>query len=340
MISILKKKRKKNNKGVTLIEIVVTIAILGIVAVPLLNSFAVGMRTNNEARKTEEVNQMAQDVAEAFRAADLDKLSEQLNKSGIIQIGDYKDIQASASGTAVDADANHEKYELVFHNKVGSFMEKDYYVTATLTESREDSIPDMVDVGNSANVIKICEEYYKNDSIYKGTASGKETSLNIMCNSLADNKYQYRISLDAKYDATEVKDIYTIEKVILKDGSKNNINIYLLCNYFNTSSVLSTDKIKINYQYTGAGTDLPCNVYLYGQEITDGGHGVSLNKDNVTITNNGGLKVYSNVEGISGAETTTARMKELYTVYSLHLDVREGSTTGNVAAKLDTTIIR
>ena len=88
-------KRKLNNKGISLVEILVTIAIISLVAIPFLDSFAVGMRINNEARRTADAEQTAQDVAEIFKTMTIKDI---VTTYGGVAEADYQDGQDTYTG--------------------------------------------------------------------------------------------------------------------------------------------------------------------------------------------------------------------------------------------------
>ena len=69
-------KMKKNNKGVSLVEVLVTIAMVVIIAGPLINSFLNSRLVNSNARLIQNGTTVAQDTAEQFKAKSLDELCE------------------------------------------------------------------------------------------------------------------------------------------------------------------------------------------------------------------------------------------------------------------------
>lgn len=74
-----KKKIKKNNKGFSLIELIIAMAIFVIAAVPLLHSFISTANANSKAKKQLSATAIAQDIVEGVKAQTLEEISEQFN---------------------------------------------------------------------------------------------------------------------------------------------------------------------------------------------------------------------------------------------------------------------
>lgn len=64
----------KQNKGFSLIELLVAITILAIIAVPIMHGFVTGARTNAKARRVEQATEVAQNVMEDIKAKSLEEL--------------------------------------------------------------------------------------------------------------------------------------------------------------------------------------------------------------------------------------------------------------------------
>ena len=70
----LYRKFKRNNKGVSLIEVLVTIAMIIILAGPLINSFLNSRIVNSNARLIQNGTTVAQDMAEKFKTIPIEQL--------------------------------------------------------------------------------------------------------------------------------------------------------------------------------------------------------------------------------------------------------------------------
>lgn len=78
------KKRKLNNRGMSLIEILVAIMILTVVTGPLLHSFVTAIKLNAKAKEKQRVTTAAQSIMEGFKAYTLEELCLQFyNSQGI-----------------------------------------------------------------------------------------------------------------------------------------------------------------------------------------------------------------------------------------------------------------
>ena len=68
------KGRKLNNRGMSLIEILVAIIILAVVTGPLLHSFVTAIKLNSKAKEQQRVITAAQSIMEGFKAYTLEEL--------------------------------------------------------------------------------------------------------------------------------------------------------------------------------------------------------------------------------------------------------------------------
>ena len=90
------RKLLKNHKGVTMIEVLVTVAILAIVVVPCLSAFVMAQRGNVKAKETFETYTAAANLMESWKSNSNDEYFEQLtNENGSYRVYiDEKNITA------------------------------------------------------------------------------------------------------------------------------------------------------------------------------------------------------------------------------------------------------
>ncbi len=73
---MIKKTYRHDNRGLTLVELLVAVVILGIIVSPLLHSFVTSARTAQKSRQYGDATTAAQNILETIEAADLDALLE------------------------------------------------------------------------------------------------------------------------------------------------------------------------------------------------------------------------------------------------------------------------
>lgn len=75
------RKCKLNNKGLSLVEILVAMVILALVSGPLLHSFVSAVRYNQRAKERQRITTVAQSVMEGFKAYDMEELCWQFSNN-------------------------------------------------------------------------------------------------------------------------------------------------------------------------------------------------------------------------------------------------------------------
>ena len=96
---------KTNNKGFTLIEIVIAVAILSVLLTPILKQFANTLETSRKAKALQEVNEMAGSEMEEFQTVSREDLND--------RYGDPT-IHADLSVTMYDTSANEIATDLTY----------------------------------------------------------------------------------------------------------------------------------------------------------------------------------------------------------------------------------
>lgn len=93
MLKLFSKKHKMNNKGMTLVEVLVAMAIFSIVVVPTLRMFASSASTNHTSRLRQRATIVGESVMESFKAYDMEALCKQF------RAGTFKGVSTCASTT-------------------------------------------------------------------------------------------------------------------------------------------------------------------------------------------------------------------------------------------------
>lgn len=274
---------KKNNKGISLIEILATIAIITIIAAPLVNSFINSMDLNKEARLIQNGTAVAQDMAEVFKTLSLESLEKDYTDKGVQVTFDdstgkytFKDIKVSGANgekflatveldPAVYDTVQTEKIQIngvelpVFSGLYGSDTVMLYRQYAGFDEQLKDLF-----------AAKLTEQQVK-DNRRKFT---KSTNINIKCDydsNTGNYSYSFNIEMTYVYDNDNTNSV-TVSKSIKKIFKGEQIHsIYMIAPIFDlyTSNVgisgcsYSTDKINVTYTFTGNNAGDKHNVYFY-----------------------------------------------------------------------------
>ena len=73
------RRHQTDNRGMTLVELLVAIVLLAIVVVPLLHTFVSSARANQKARERLRLTTAAQDIMEGLKADSIEELAYQFN---------------------------------------------------------------------------------------------------------------------------------------------------------------------------------------------------------------------------------------------------------------------
>lgn len=325
-------KRKLNNKGLSLIEILVTVAIVALVAAPLINSFLGAMKTNSKARIIQNGTAVAQDTAELFKVFDVQALVDTYTDVDGVTVtydsatGAYAFEGLTATGAdgesfVVDVELDPTQYEAtgnvaedanrVIVNDVNlpvfsSLHRSDAIVLYRQYAGSDDQLADLFEGKLSPSILTTIDSPEVRKKITKSTV------VNIDCTyDSTMEKFLYEVSLELTYtynDSVSVQAIKTLEKTY---GENEIHNIYLLCPIFDRyttsnpsgdgSYYYNTDKIYVNYTYNGL-PDKQHKIYVYIAEqnmsvLASGYTGqMRINPGNIILTTNSFTGSYMNYE--------------------------------------------
>lgn len=170
--------RKLDDKGLTLIELIITVCIIALITAPFLNSFVNASNTNAKASNKQKASTWCQFFIEECKVSTL----EELKNKYMISYQDYKDasgkrekIVISLSNDKMPDEAKTQGLEATItlspkeYTKEGSATtdesgNKVYNNYAGLVN--EITIPSMADVDSQKDAV-MAKEFYQNDSGYK-----------------------------------------------------------------------------------------------------------------------------------------------------------------------------
>ncbi len=233
-MKIGKKKRDKklNNKGMTLVEILVAMIILSLVSVTFLEIFSFSLKLNMQAKVKQHALSFSQTLMEGMKAYGRDTLDEQFDEA-IVSDGSFKLLNLSSGGDRsvtkhmsgpVDApvDTGKRTYELdnvLFNGEA---------YDATITMEPIDS--------SKVALVTIEEKNKYNDGFFK-----QRTNENDLL--LAD------IQADVQAYLTSQGDLYTSDGVDITKVSVTSRDIAV--------NIAADDRVTVNVTYTYSVTDHP-----------------------------------------------------------------------------------
>lgn len=302
----VKNRKKLNQKGMTLVEVIVAMAILAIVIAPTLRIFASASGTNFRSRQRQRATSVAEGAMESLKAYTVEQLCNQfrtLSFKGVVQstdatrpttmnawavTGGVDEYPFRIDGTLKD---DADSYKLIAENVVS---EGQYYDMEILVTPAVSYAPDVLNMDNmntySDAIIcleedtaytalskldqKARDELNDNFSTYHPTATGSPT-----INTVTISDFKREISVEAN-------DNGTIQTVVLK--------------------VTYTCKAQVDYTYSsGSGSRSYDETVLKYNEVLDAVSGAT------------SLTVYDNSATIAGTEVNNkkAKLNHIYLYY-------------------------
>lgn len=98
----IRRQFNSDNRGVSLVEILATVAIIAIISTPLINSFINAIKLNGQARVIQNGTSVAQDMAEVFKVFEVEQLVKNYEDQGVEVIYDETTGKYTFSNIAVE----------------------------------------------------------------------------------------------------------------------------------------------------------------------------------------------------------------------------------------------
>lgn len=338
------RKAGKQNMGFSLVEVLVTLALISVLSIPLIQTFVNSARVNGKAKSMQNATDIAQSISEYFGAMPLDALKTAY-KGKYTSMSDGR-IVFTNIGDGINKDSDGVDYYK------GSDTEK-FYVSVIVdptgySKADKTGMNDYIRPGinnlneNSSITCRSKLEQYDTNIVNTFKEKGvnvddkskivKKSVFTIYENksTVYADKVEYKYYLDITYTYNnkniEYKNIElgigTVDKAGIAAPNLYIIYTPVLGMYGNEKA--AKDEITIEYRpdsYMKETWEKPVNVYLVEQAVNYGGTSdtkVSLSKDNITVkcyngaitgkgnyTNGmGNLNFYTNVAGWTGENSS------------------------------------
>lgn len=338
------RKAGKQNMGFSLVEVLVTLALISVLSIPLIQTFINSARVNGKAKSMQNATDIAQSISEYFGAMPLDALKTayqgkytSMSDGRIVftNIGDG--INKNSDGVDYYKGSDTEKFY------VSVIVDPTGYSKADKTGMNDYIRPGINNLNENSSITcrSKLEQYDKNivntfdEKGVKVTDKSKIVKKSVFTiyeneSTVYAGKVEYKYYLDITYTYNnkniEYKNIElgigTVDKAGIAAPNLYIIYTPVLGMYGNEKA--AKDEITIEYRtdsYMKETWEKPVNVYLVEQAVNYGGTSdtkVSLSKDNITVkcyngaitgkgnyTNGmGNLNFYTNVAGWTGENSS------------------------------------
>lgn len=162
------RKIKWNNAGMSLVEVIVAITILGIVAVPVLHSLTTSMVYNSKARIRQDMTLKAESIMETFKGYDLESLQSMFSAGGSGIEGIQAGVDCAGYEAPADADMDNPDVNKVFKiNGLKDAKNRIYDVTIIAKPKDEEKILEMKNVDSRREAIYTGKKEYDKEALKK-----------------------------------------------------------------------------------------------------------------------------------------------------------------------------
>ena len=240
-------KRTSRNKGFTLIELIITVAILALVVAPFLSSFATAGNMNVKSKRKQVATNYGEYISEKFKAKTLDKL-----------LSEYDGSVGAEGSNTFDSATGKYTFDI---SEVPNGVSSDYTAKVELTKSTVDvnadnAMPKLNGIVSAKSFVAM-SDFYSNDAAYSSAYSRKATidieqdmakikvTLSVqyfdasgvaMCSPIKVSTYSYDYMPDlylmyVPYNANDRIEIYNnvlSDNIFDEDGNAKDLDIYLI----------------------------------------------------------------------------------------------------------------
>lgn len=148
-------KEKEKNKGFSLVELLVCVAILAIITIPLLNSFLVAGKTNEKAKIIQRTTTLAQNIMETVKSRNLSELNILFGSKNLIGLNLTAPYDITNSDIdIISEDSVNGRYEYRIKRVKDGNGEYDVYITldSALYKTEPDSVQNKYEMPRITNL--------------------------------------------------------------------------------------------------------------------------------------------------------------------------------------------
>ncbi|MBF8982641.1 type II secretion system protein [Lutibacter sp. B2] len=216
----------KNKKGFTLIEIIVSIAILGIIIVPISSLFVTSVRMNKQSEEMMMASQKAQQIIEALRSDE--KLKADPNEE--LKVDPNEDKSLNYEGYKISNEQSNEDkeyYAIITLEEDEEYKAKTYYFDGE-KRRKDPNIPTI-----DTSIDSVIQINVKNTITINGNKvtvgekknMGEPVKIRVECYGSANISFEVKneLSDNSMYDHDDEVHLHIVK--IIKDGKVSNSNV-------------------------------------------------------------------------------------------------------------------
>ena len=225
-------KSEQKNKGFSLIEVLVAMAIICLISVPLIRTFVISANVNKKARKIQNATDIAQNVSEYFTTLSLDELKDKYLDDSTIRTGVlYDDATSTSSGAIVFQNVGDGLVDDAGVPYYEGADGEDFYVTVVLNP-RNYSGGTVSDVGNINNYYSPeIGDIFSSDIV---TVFTQFTKYDHKAKAALDREYKGVTGYPTSYGYANIKkttNIYIEQKQNASNSNKIDVKYHMTVRY-------------------------------------------------------------------------------------------------------------
>lgn len=236
-------KLKKNNKGFTLLELIVTVVILALITAPFLSSFASASKTNVKSKRIQEANELSQRIIEQFKGSSVDKMVNDYGLTFVENRIDTTDMKYSKNSKFYTGTVRGTSLPTGFTSGYSA----DIKLTPAKSIVNEDNVIPVVEKLKKENCVVIAGNITQYDTI--SGATGRDVKVRVWKDS-STSKYKVELTIQYKNGIANVGSPKTIPSIPWEYDVIPSI--YILYVPMGTPPVLSNDTICIDNDLYGS----------------------------------------------------------------------------------------
>lgn len=328
------KNRKTNNKGFTLVELLLTVVILALVAAPFLSSFVSASKANVSSKRIQEANELGEYIIEQFKVTSIEEL---ISSYKLQEDNTYKIDGNAKTSVQYKGSMSNKSTDVALPAGYRKGYSADIVLTPSKTIVNGDySIP-VIDNLNKKECTVINDNIKKYDGLIPSTGGLGKRNVTVEINKISTDKYTVKLTVEVMFcPSTYGSTFQSYGEYSMLWEYTTIPDVYILYNPLTSlDNITIKNMIYESSDYQSAGKKV--NVYLINQQQVNainpaaGSSKIVLSTDNIKViekTDLGVEKSYS-LSQLTDKNLVDAKIEKT-TLYTNIKDFSKEKDNGNV----------